>query len=165
MTGRVPSGCRKVRFGIRYIGAAAKSKKEAEIKAARTALLAIQSSSTLLDEKIDEESSYTVIPSKRKQPETEVAVKQIVGAPKRKKKPRFEKKPLRWRRYGDKARQKLVGNPGALDSNLGNPLSSEHQSTISDLQLSHGILAENAGVLDNNAGCEIPSGQLESCSI
>lgn len=34
--------------GIQYIGAAAKTKKEAEIKAARTALLAIQSKLTLI---------------------------------------------------------------------------------------------------------------------
>lgn len=43
MTGNFPFICTVEIGGIQYIGAAAKTKKEAEIKAARTALLAIQS--------------------------------------------------------------------------------------------------------------------------
>lgn len=49
---------------IKYIGGIAKTKKEAEIKAARTALLAIQSSSSGL--KAADESIYTVVPCKKK---------------------------------------------------------------------------------------------------
>ncbi|MQL74600.1 hypothetical protein Taro_006974 [Colocasia esculenta] len=53
--------------GIQYIGAAAKSKKEAEIKAARTALLAIQSSGN----EPNVLSQYTVLPVKKKAKDAE----------------------------------------------------------------------------------------------
>lgn len=43
ITGNFPFICTVEIGGIQYIGATAKTKKEAEIKAARTALLAIQS--------------------------------------------------------------------------------------------------------------------------
>ncbi|PSS17350.1 Double-stranded RNA-binding protein [Actinidia chinensis var. chinensis] len=49
--------------GIKYIGGAAKTKKEAEIKAARTALLAIRSSAS--HEGLTGKSAYTVVPSKK----------------------------------------------------------------------------------------------------
>lgn len=45
--GKLTFACTVEIGGIRYIGAAAKTKKEAEIKAARTALLAIQSSTSM----------------------------------------------------------------------------------------------------------------------
>lgn len=52
--------------GIQYIGAAARTKKEAEIKAARTALLAIQGQS---DGSANGASKYIVVPGKRKETE------------------------------------------------------------------------------------------------
>lgn len=53
--------------GIHYIGGAAKTKKEAEIKAARTALLAIQSKTGGTESNPDGGSStLTVLPSKKK---------------------------------------------------------------------------------------------------
>ncbi|KAI4306918.1 hypothetical protein L6164_030158 [Bauhinia variegata] len=52
--------------GIRYIGAAAKTKKEAEIKAARTALLAIQSSASNSSGELVGHSQLTVIPCKKR---------------------------------------------------------------------------------------------------
>lgn len=54
--------------GMQYIGAAAKTKKEAEIKAARTALLAIQTASWAGSHGA---STYTVLPGKKKVNETE----------------------------------------------------------------------------------------------
>ncbi|CAN4092366.1 unnamed protein product [Withania somnifera] len=51
--------------GMRYIGAAARTKKEAEIKAARTALLAVQSGGLGPNNKPIDYSIYTVIPIKK----------------------------------------------------------------------------------------------------
>ena len=49
-SGDFPYSCTVEIGGIQYIGAAARTKKEAEIKAARTALLAIDSSSSMRGE-------------------------------------------------------------------------------------------------------------------
>ncbi|CAL9147642.1 unnamed protein product [Musa hybrid cultivar] len=79
-SGATPFTCTVEIGGIQYIGAAARTKKEAEIKAARTALLAIQSGA----------SQYTVLPGKRKVKEPELpaeAVKKI-----KPKKANFKKK-------------------------------------------------------------------------
>ncbi|KAG6476789.1 hypothetical protein ZIOFF_066037 [Zingiber officinale] len=62
-SGATPFICTVEIGGIQYIGAAARTKKEAEIKAARTALLAIQSQSKA---GIDGACQYTVLPGKRK---------------------------------------------------------------------------------------------------
>ncbi|KAG0482988.1 hypothetical protein HPP92_011072 [Vanilla planifolia] len=73
--------------GIQYIGAAARTKKEAEIKAARTALLAIQSASLAGSNGI---SPYTVLPSQKKGKEAEQPQPE---APKQKsKRTKFKKK-------------------------------------------------------------------------
>lgn len=60
--------------GTRYIGASAKTKKEAEIKAARTALLAIQSFAANSGNKSVETTQLTVLPCK-KRPAEPVAAK------------------------------------------------------------------------------------------
>ncbi|XP_062204076.1 double-stranded RNA-binding protein 8-like [Phragmites australis] len=62
--------------GIQYIGAAARTKKEAEIKAARTALLAIQGQSEGFT---NGATKYIVVPSQRQVKETE---KKAVETPK-----------------------------------------------------------------------------------
>ncbi|KAL9267993.1 Double-stranded RNA-binding protein 1-like protein [Drosera capensis] len=114
----------------RYIGAVARSKKEAEIKAARTALLALQSCSTRLDVKTNDESLYTVIPVKRKEPEKPIA--KGTDTPKRKKKARFNKKQLRTRRNENRGNKFPVQNVAALDG-TGTPLVAEQQSTVGAL--------------------------------
>ncbi|XP_071737654.1 double-stranded RNA-binding protein 8-like isoform X2 [Rutidosis leptorrhynchoides] len=82
--------------GIKYIGTAAKTKKEAELKAARTALLAIQMSAPEPNEKpetSDTDSIYTVVPTKRKEPERPVVeVQDKVKRNKRKKNNKFPKR-------------------------------------------------------------------------
>lgn len=52
--------------GIKYIGASAGTKKEAEIKAARTALLAIQTAVPIAEDHTTGNTIYTVIPHKKK---------------------------------------------------------------------------------------------------
>ncbi|PKU80825.1 double-stranded RNA-binding protein 8-like isoform X1 [Dendrobium catenatum] len=74
--------------GIQYIGAAAKTKKEAEIKAARTALLAIQSASLA---GAHGASPYTVLPGKKKGKETEQPQPES-AKPLKPKKTKFKKK-------------------------------------------------------------------------
>ncbi|XP_010914814.1 double-stranded RNA-binding protein 8 [Elaeis guineensis] len=86
-SGTNPFTCTVEVGGIQYIGAAARTKKEAEIKAARTALLAIQSQS---EAGTNGASQYTVLPSKKKGKEQETnteAVKQL-----KPKKTNFKKK-------------------------------------------------------------------------
>nr|XP_043637450.1 double-stranded RNA-binding protein 8 isoform X2 [Erigeron canadensis]XP_043637451.1 double-stranded RNA-binding protein 8 isoform X2 [Erigeron canadensis] len=66
--------------GIKYIGTSAKTKKEAELKAAKTALLAIKMSSLEAIEKpdtSDAEYVYTVVPTKRKAPDRPVVEAEV----------------------------------------------------------------------------------------
>ncbi|CAN4122395.1 unnamed protein product [Withania somnifera] len=79
--------------GMRYIGAAARTKKEAEIKAARTALLAVQSSGLGPNNKPIDYSVYTVIPMK-KVTDVGISIQESVAALKPKK-AKFKKKKKR----------------------------------------------------------------------
>ncbi|XP_031248529.1 double-stranded RNA-binding protein 1-like [Pistacia vera] len=94
--GRVPHfSCTVEIGGIQYIGAAARTKKEAEIKAARTALLAIQSSASELCGNPVGNSQLTVIPCRKRGTESvdKPEVDENVNVPKPKK-ARFKKKTL-----------------------------------------------------------------------
>ncbi|KAD6119563.1 hypothetical protein E3N88_10834 [Mikania micrantha] len=67
-----PFSCTVDIGGIKYIGTSAKTKKEAELKAAKTALLAIEMSTPEPNgtpDSPDPGSVYTVVPAKRKVPE------------------------------------------------------------------------------------------------
>lgn len=87
-TGTNSFNCTVEIHGIQYIGAAAKTKKEAEIKAARTALLAIQSASLA---GTCGASPYTVLPGKKKGKETEQPQAEA-AKPLKAKKTKFKKK-------------------------------------------------------------------------
>ncbi|XP_077215125.1 uncharacterized protein LOC143849807 [Tasmannia lanceolata] len=69
--GKMPFSCTVEIGGIQYIGAAAKTKKEAEIKAARTALLAIQSNTCGSEVNPDGGPKLTVLPCKKRGRESE----------------------------------------------------------------------------------------------
>lgn len=101
--------------GIRYIGAAAKTKKEAEIKAARTALLAIQSSAS--DNEQLANAQLTVLPGKKRAAESEAKVEETSSVPK-KKKARFKKRTFKNKFAGTKAGQTRVENPGKFDQSM-----------------------------------------------
>lgn len=90
--------------GIQYIGAAAKTKKEAEIKAARTALLAIQTASLTGGHGT---STYTVLPGKKKVPETEQRQPDAEKPLKAKRATKFKKK---WPRRRTSRRKKDAGS-------------------------------------------------------
>uniref|UniRef100_A0A0E0F1Q0 DRBM domain-containing protein n=1 Tax=Oryza meridionalis TaxID=40149 RepID=A0A0E0F1Q0_9ORYZ len=75
-SGLAPFVCTVEIGGIQYIGAAARTKKDAEIKAARTALLAIQGQS---EGSANGATKYIVVPGKRLVKEVE---KRPIGTPK-----------------------------------------------------------------------------------
>ncbi|KAJ3670272.1 hypothetical protein LUZ60_010596 [Juncus effusus] len=97
--GPAPYICTVEIGGIQYIGASARTKKESEIKAARTALLAIQS----LESGKNGESQYTVIPIRKKPQETE---KQENSAEAKKLKPKKNKFKKKWNNNKKKLFQK-----------------------------------------------------------
>ncbi|GMI82777.1 DSRNA-BINDING PROTEIN 1, HYPONASTIC LEAVES 1 [Hibiscus trionum] len=69
--GRLPHySCTVEIGGLRYIGAVAKTKKEAEIKAARIALLAIQSTTSESSNQTFSNSQLMVIPCRKRLTET-----------------------------------------------------------------------------------------------
>lgn len=82
--------------GIKYIGASASTKKEAEIKAARTALLAIQTAGPVSEDHTGN-SIYTVIPQKKKASDLEISAQETTAAFKPKK-GRFKKQQRKKRR-------------------------------------------------------------------
>ncbi|KAF7140284.1 hypothetical protein RHSIM_Rhsim06G0071300 [Rhododendron simsii] len=101
--------------GMKYIGAAAKTKKEAEIKAARTALLAIQSSPSCSNETPMGNSVYTVIPSKKNGTDPGISTQESL---KPKKKGLFKKKPQRKRRNGEKGNKVQLESMGHSGSGV-----------------------------------------------
>lgn len=115
--GRVASfSCTVEIGGIRYIGAAARTKKEAEIKAARTALLAIQSSASQSAEKPFSNSQLTVIPCKKRGIELVVGTEEAANNLPKAKKARLKKKVLKKKLSGDKPGISQVDNAGNLES-------------------------------------------------
>ncbi|XP_057974586.1 double-stranded RNA-binding protein 1-like [Malania oleifera] len=127
--GRVPLfSCTVEIGGIRYIGAAARTKKEAEIKAARTALLAIQSSGDGFSDKPVGNSQLTVVPSKRKGAESGIDQEETVKAHKSKK-AYLKKKQLnkKLKLLGKNAGE--VENFGVLQGNMDGQRGSEVEQT------------------------------------
>ncbi|CAL0305607.1 unnamed protein product [Lupinus luteus] len=87
--------------GILYIGGAAKTKKEAEIKAARTALLAIQTSASQSSQNQSVHSQLTVLPGKKRTGESAALASETSNTPKPKKS-RFVRKSLKRKHRKDK---------------------------------------------------------------
>ncbi|KAL8496359.1 hypothetical protein ACS0TY_020173 [Phlomoides rotata] len=87
--------------GIKYIGASASTKKEAEKKAARTALLAIQTAGPVNEDQAGN-SIYTVIPQKKKVPDPIISTQETKAAHKPKK--------GRFKKYLDKKRANRTDN-------------------------------------------------------
>ncbi|KAK7410480.1 hypothetical protein VNO78_01285 [Psophocarpus tetragonolobus] len=90
--------------GILYIGGAAKTKKEAEIKAARTALLAIQSSASHASQNQVDHPQLTVLPCRKRTTES-VAVPDENSNPPKPKKARFKRKSSKRKPSRDKIGQ------------------------------------------------------------
>lgn len=101
--------------GIRYIGAAAKTKKEAEIKAARTALLAIQLSAP--DNEHLENAQLTVLPGKKRGAESDTKVDDPPRVPKAKK-ARFKKRTFKKKFSGIQAGETRVETPGKFNQKM-----------------------------------------------
>ncbi|XWS25389.1 hypothetical protein CRYUN_Cryun27aG0064400 [Craigia yunnanensis] len=155
--GRLPHfSCTIEIGGIRYIGAAAKTKKEAEIKAARTALLAIQSSTSELSNKALGNSQLTVIPCRKRAMETTSNPDETVNLPKAKK-TRFKKKMLKTKLSGNNADQDKTTGNSAIGSD--DTLKLEWVQTGSFTELSSGTLGTE--VMKNLQDTKIESDSCE----
>ncbi|KAF7830024.1 double-stranded RNA-binding protein 1-like [Senna tora] len=108
--------------GIRYIGASARTKKEAEIKAARTALLAIQSSASQASEKQSDHSKFTVIPCKKRGAESvaKAEASKVLKA----KKARFKRRKPKCRQYRDKKGRNSLENTVRMGANMNHEVES-----------------------------------------
>lgn len=104
--------------GIRYVGAVAKTKKEAEIKVARTALLAIRSSNSESSNESVGNTQLTVVPCKKRQAAPITNSEEAADVPKPKK-PRPQKRKFKKKLTGDKAGQTQVQNEGNSEGNMG----------------------------------------------
>ncbi|XP_050368460.1 double-stranded RNA-binding protein 1-like isoform X1 [Argentina anserina] len=109
--------------GIRYIGAAAATKKEAEIKVARTALLALQLSDTKSSMGSVGTSELTVLPSRKRRSESEVTDN----------KPKRKKVPYRRRMFKRKPSEEIAVEELESNGNV-RPVSTEGmpQDSVSD---------------------------------
>lgn len=90
-----PFSCTVDIGGIKYSGTSAKTKREAELKAAKTALLAIEMNTPEPGAKSEipvSESVYTVVPTKRKTPERPVVETEDNVKTNKKKKSRFSRR-------------------------------------------------------------------------
>lgn len=133
----LPFSCSVEIGGIRYIGAAAKTKKEAEIKAARTALLAIRSSNSAGSENPSMKSQYTVVPPKRKVPDT--APSQATEKPKKKpKRPRLKKRQQIRRHPANAGEQIQLENVDVLAVN------DDTQTLVAVQQIQNGLSDDQA---------------------
>ncbi|KAK9047496.1 hypothetical protein V6N11_053338 [Hibiscus sabdariffa] len=99
--GRLPHySCTVEIGGIPYIGAAAKTKKEAEIKAARIALLDIQSTTSESSNHAFRNSQLMVIPCRKRATETASNPDETLKVPQAKK-ARFKKKLFKRKHFGE----------------------------------------------------------------
>lgn len=160
----LPFSCTVEIGGIRYIGASAKTRKEAEIKAARTALLAIQSSTSVSSDNLSSKSHHMVVPPKRKAPDTDLSL--MTGKPKKPKRSRFKKKRHNPKHHANVSEQIPPQNMDILGSNdaMGSSVVVEKiQNGLSDVQVTgHGgnvseqSPPEDMDVLASNDDIEIP---------
>lgn len=100
--------------GIKYIGASATTKKEAEIKVARTALLAIKSTTSAFE---DEVGYHTVLPHKKKATDLGISTQETAAALKPKK-GRVKKKQWKKKRAIEKCNFVKGKMPAGLEANL-----------------------------------------------
>ncbi|KAK7353014.1 hypothetical protein VNO80_18446 [Phaseolus coccineus] len=125
--------------GILYIGGAAKTKKEAEIKAARTALLAIQSSATHASQNQIGHPKLTVLPYRKRVAESVSIADENSNTPKPKK-ARFKRKSSKRKNPRDKIGPIHTENVG-IGTNINHEL--ETQSSVNDESGVHEMKSEN----------------------
>lgn len=121
--------------GIQYIGAAAKTKKEAEIKAARTALLAIQSASVAGSLS---NSPYTVLPGKKKgkeseQPQPEPA--KLLKPKKNKFKKKWPKRRVSRRKKDQNLSKSITDETGEVNTELVTAALASEDHTVKYLEM------------------------------
>ncbi|XP_062025983.1 double-stranded RNA-binding protein 6 isoform X3 [Rosa rugosa] len=152
--------------GIRYIGAAATTKKESEIKVARTALLALLLSDTESSMGSVGSSELTVLPSKRKRSECE----EIANEPKPKKPP-YKRRMFKKKAYEEKVGQTEVGNiaPGSESNESVKPMTAEarpKEPVSEDIPHANNVNAEHGpSIASDFTNSSIVSGNVGSISL
>ncbi|KAI9107067.1 hypothetical protein K1719_022595 [Acacia pycnantha] len=132
--------------GIRYIGASARTKKEAEIKAARTALLAIESRASQSSEKQFGHSKLTVVPCKKRGAEAIGKADETSKVPKTKK-ARFKRKPPRKKQSGDKKGRNHIESAAHVGAKVESRTNVNDESCVQALESR--TLTANAANFDN----------------
>ncbi|CAA7022774.1 unnamed protein product [Microthlaspi erraticum] len=113
--------------GIKYTGAATKTKREAEISAGRTALVAIQSESKMnLD---DYNTELTVVPFEKKPVEAAIPVKETTKTPKAMK-AKFKKKARKGKRFVAKDCEDTIVPPQPREDIVVPPQPTEHCENV-----------------------------------
>jgi len=125
--------------GILYIGGAAKTKKEAEIKAARTALLAIQSSATHASQNQVGHPKLTVLPCRKRVAESVSIADENSNTPKPKK-ARFKRKSSKRKNPRDKIGPIHTENVVGIGTNINHEV--ETQASVNDESGVHEMKSE-----------------------
>lgn len=149
-----PFSCTVDIGGIKYIGTAAKTKKEAELKAAKTALLAIKMSGTESDA-VDTNTVYTVVPTKRKEPER-VAMEEAEGNVKIKKRKKGK--------FIKQRRKKKLRTPGGIDGvKTDDPCTNDMESNGESVL----VVNEVKDLKSNEESVLVPCGKMDAdlCSV
>ncbi|KAM5575388.1 double-stranded RNA-binding protein 6 [Rosa sericea] len=152
--------------GIRYIGAAATTKKEAEIKVARTALVALMLSDTESSMGSAGSSELTVLPSKRKRSECE----ETSNEPKPKKPP-YKRRMFKKKAYEEKVGQTEVGNiaPGSESNESVKPMTAEampQEPVSEDIPHANNVNAEHGpSIASDFTNSSIVGGNVGSVSL
>lgn len=125
--------------GVKYIGAAARTKKEAELKAARTALLAIESDPSKSNNRPTDYSSYTVVPLKKKVADLGISHQETAAAlkPKKGRAARLKKKSRKKRKLLPKSDS--TGSIDVTTNGAGPTLGTDDATTlqVTDYGVSH----------------------------
>lgn len=113
--------------GIKYTGAATKTKREAEISAGRTALIAIQSESNI--NLADYNTQLTVVPCEKKPVEAAIPVKETTKIPKAMK-AKFKRKARKGKRIVAKECEETITPPQPCEDIIPLPQPTEHCQNV-----------------------------------
>ncbi|XP_022864878.1 double-stranded RNA-binding protein 1-like [Olea europaea var. sylvestris] len=139
--------------GIKYIGGSANTKKEAEIKAARTALLAIQSAASGSEDQV-RKSVYTVLPYKKKAMDLGISTQETAAALKAtknrlKKQQRKKRRGVKWCKC---AREKMAGGMEAKKNGLEGVEMGASDSIRSESKVANNLEAHKDGQAGEEMG-------------
>lgn len=136
--------------GILYIGGATKTKKEAEIKAARTALLAIQASASQASE--NRFGHLTVIPCRKRATDSVAPADETTSNAPKPKKARFKRKSSKRKPHRDKMGHVVHAENVGIGANINHEV--ESQARVND---------ESGGVQEIKSESAFQSEAMKNC--